>query len=573
MSNSISLYIKKNKNIVTNLLLNMTVLCINIGFGKFHFLTNDDRRLLDIASGAYGTDTNQYLIFYNIVYGYLLNGLFALTRSINWYVLIPVCLSFISFCVLSYCLFELFPYRLAITWISVVIPTLSIFHYLHFQWTHNAFLFCAVGLLAIYVAGTWEISHPRVMAALGTILLLLGFMTRTNCFFATFPFLLVLIIYDFIAKYKENNFIQRFKLNKKLLIYLGISLLLCFFVKVVDIVVYNFADAGGWEYHREYNVYRSNLWDYGGMHFDDNQEEYNAIGIEAEAAQLFDEGIWADQNQFDLDTLKKANDIRKHISRDVQMSEFSYNIYRTIMTIRQRQTFPLMALIVVAFLYSLWQNRKRYLELIPLAAGFIAENLYLCYRGRVEARVIYGLLLVTFIFLIATLKKQKKDIKRISSIGVSMIICLFGWMLMLYENISYQSNVISPEQEVMCFLTDASADQEHLYLLDVSLQQRINQETPAIQILPEDFYGNLYFLGDWDVFTPRTEKILERYGIDNAFEAIGVVENVLLIDTEDGMNDKCEYIEKQYNKEIEAPMINSLNTEYKLFSFDVITVH
>ena len=68
------------------------------------FEENDDVMMAMIANGSYSGAPDYHLVYINVLYGFVLAGLYSLTRAIEWYTLSFAVLHVISMTVLSYCL-------------------------------------------------------------------------------------------------------------------------------------------------------------------------------------------------------------------------------------------------------------------------------------------------------------------------------------------------------------------------------------------------------------------------------------------------------------------------------------
>ena len=68
--------------------------------GKLYYSTNDDTIMNMIAAGAYG-ESSQYLIYNNIIFGYILKVLYTIIPGINWYLWVYLFFNLLSVITIS----------------------------------------------------------------------------------------------------------------------------------------------------------------------------------------------------------------------------------------------------------------------------------------------------------------------------------------------------------------------------------------------------------------------------------------------------------------------------------------
>ena len=212
--------------------------------GDLTWETNDDELFNLIAAGAYGFRDSAYLIYQNIVYGYLLKLFYTILPSINIYVLLMLGFNslFITLlCVESTKKLSLF-YSLICTLIINLILRLNFFSVL--QFTKNAFLYTAVGLYFL-LAGLQE--HRISKRVIGYIGIALGFCVRWQACIFALPFFFVFL------SFKKYNWKYSLSICITMLVLLGS-------LHFINRFAYS---TKGWNYYRAYNKARTALVDYG----------------------------------------------------------------------------------------------------------------------------------------------------------------------------------------------------------------------------------------------------------------------------------------------------------------------
>ena len=475
---------------------------------------------------------------------------------------------------MSYYLLKNYNYREALLWIFLTVPVLSTFHYTNFQWTNNAYLFCGIGFFLTYNANRVG-KAGIVFCLMGIVLTSFGFMTRVDCFWSAILLFAFFLILDMFKSWRKKELKIFIKNNKYLFICSIILFCLCSCLQLTNDIMYAKADDGRWKYHQKYNFYRSSLWDYGGIQYMSNEKAFDDIGMDSISSDLFNSGCWSDANKFDLETLEKVKTINDSIYMKSIVSTIKLGCMRAIVTIVKSQ-----AILYLILLVCFWAGIKRGEIVFDKAMGviiIICEGVYLVSRGRIEERNVYGLLLLLLLFLITITNSKLESDRNISQskqrANRHRTVCYFVLLsvsLCCYIYIEYNSNVrkYAADDYTISFLDSASADKDNLYLLDIHMHVYINASFEATYIMPENYYSNLYFLGDWDVYTPRSEAVLKNYGIENPFEAIASGRNCYLVDNRYSVEIKKQYLEYHYNYYDDIKYMEKINQDYCLYQFN-----
>ena len=158
--------------------------------GTVYFMVADDYLLNYIANGSYGLTNSDHLIFIRIPVGALLKALYSVTASVNWYMILLLAGTVLSFALLHTCVWKRtgsYPAML----LSLIINYITVAYF--FSFTVVAFLCCAAGFA---VLGTAEAGKKyRAPAAwCCAVLVLFGYCLRRHSLIVSaalfFPFLL-----------------------------------------------------------------------------------------------------------------------------------------------------------------------------------------------------------------------------------------------------------------------------------------------------------------------------------------------------------------------------------------------
>lgn len=105
MTKTFASWLKKHREILCALGINLLFLLICRCFSHMQFGTNDDRDISNLLANVYGGEDGYYIAFVNVFLCKALAALYKITNNAaNWYVIISVGVSFISLATASYIL-------------------------------------------------------------------------------------------------------------------------------------------------------------------------------------------------------------------------------------------------------------------------------------------------------------------------------------------------------------------------------------------------------------------------------------------------------------------------------------
>lgn len=103
MTKTFASWLKKHREILCALGINLLFLLICLCFSHMQFGTNDDRDISNLLANVYGGEDGHYIAFVNVFLCKALAALYKATdNATNWYVIISVGISFISLTTASY---------------------------------------------------------------------------------------------------------------------------------------------------------------------------------------------------------------------------------------------------------------------------------------------------------------------------------------------------------------------------------------------------------------------------------------------------------------------------------------
>lgn len=488
-------------------------LLIGIFFHQVIFLTssyepNDTNGMAQIASGGISGTPSSYLVYSNIVLGFLISNSYRLISDFSWYAVFQVlsvlfsCLVFlITFFRFARAKLHIFSYILFANFTFLASAVLLKWNTTSINYSATAFQCSVLGLGSLLLAVN---ANLRLLAWLASAVAVLGFLWRHDAFFGTLLFFTPLIVADLF-----NG-----DCKKKINVWSAFSALLAtaFFVNK-----YMYLRDPAWANY--YRFISSSAPLQGNLSFDEIKNSKNfggtllKSGMSRESFEMF-ENWFLDPKIMQVESLKYLGALAERSS--VSEIIFKMNSVRTFGS--------LILTILIAVAFSFFMN-ARFTVVIPLTVinfftlSFVKTFLFVDLRlpeyVQTGINLSYLIVLSLSFLLYSSSKSFKKHEERLKknnwSFGVAN---LFIALLILVNYGDWRPNkVLAMEQEKF----------------DVSVKALIAEDRPAQFIRPSilsEGYENPfinYSLKDAKVVpsglimgSPLHERMLENLGISRS---------------------------------------------------------
>ena len=364
------------------------------------FEENDDVMMAMIANGTYSGMPDGHLVYINILYGWVLAGLYSLTTAIEWYTLAFAILHVISMSIITYCLLTT-PNRSRwerVLWM-VVMYVLWARIIGAMQFTTTAGLVCLAGCVLLLR----ESKKARwTGAALVVVAALIRFMAAGLVGLLMAP----IIVYTYRLEWRK---------------YMAIVVMLMAVVgcRMTNHMVYDHDPE--WKYYRSYNQLRAQL--------NDNP---NAYTLRPE--QLPKHIDWIDYQlllrfipdgeQIDLATIRQLSAIVGEVPFRQQLK----NIHR--LDKYAVEIGILLALLVLMILTT--GNRTKYIFLILYSLFIIGLTIHVSMDGFLKNRVFLCMLMPMMVTDFMLLPKTT-GLKRRWGIGIALTVMSAWYIYQIYE--------------------------------------------------------------------------------------------------------------------------------------------
>jgi hypothetical protein len=422
--------------IVISILHILTYIVFDIVFDD-----KDDVGIQLIAKGFYTSEPNQYLLFINVILGYILKFLYTLLPNFYWYSLMLFGFQFVSMTLL---LKHLITQKLSIFYYVLI---LLIFQFLiiRLQFTTVASLLLITGYLTMKQN---IISNKYIILPL--ILIYLGFLMRLGMF--------LLMAYLFVMLFVfEKKHLKMLYLKKQNLIPLVITFILISVSFYVDYTHYNNKD---WKYYYAYELERGPLNDNPMLEDYVNKNYTNNPQLLSDYQMIFK---FVPLKDYDVEELSK---LRKEAINNVNFNSIIKSI---IYNLKLNNNIFLFILVIPLFIYGLY--KKNYV-IIGFTFSFLIIFLYISSNHTFKNRLSISVLLLFFVYFVAELPKRL--IYLISLIYIPLLfksnLLFYNYYDQLDQNIEYPNDkpviaLNSPWKIVHPFKLNQINNQKDIFVL------------------------------------------------------------------------------------------------------------
>lgn len=539
-----------------NLLLVLAVMIFFIPM----YETDDDFALGVIASGGYGREYMQYLVYSNIVYGYVLKLVGILFAGVNWYVVMQYILLTVAVISVFYVVSFYLP-------MHVVVFANLLFWYAGFfeqirriQYTRTASFLAIAGFVLLWNAFK---APKKGQGILGFILCVAGACLRLKCFALCAVFFCPLF---FLFCFSGGTF-QKDMFRKQMAC---LAVLSCFIgiLAAVDYITYS--GDGEWAFYRDYNDVRTELLDYEIPSWKENKEKYKEIGFSGNDVELFSNWILADFEKYNYEDLSKVASWREKPKLTVLMAKQFMKDF-----LAQKHSvlwFDLWLALVIA---CLLRNHVCRLYSMINAGLLLGEYFYLYYIGRTLPRVEYGIIF-SAIFGLVTCLMNYREMKSDPDVRLQNK-CIAGILVfsLLFLGNDYVSNYRDYYREIKekgwekpgKILESLSENKDSVYLLDpLSFMDTCNYYAPYKKA-PSYYQSNFYFLGGWTTNAPFNKKLLNQLGLENPMSDLIHKDNVYYVKAAALSTDsEVLFFRENYDRNIGIQLVGTVNG-YNIYRF------
>ncbi len=527
--------------------------------GQFRYESNDDLYLSFIVNGIYGK-FYKYNMFNSFPLSLLLSTLYSISRVHNWtffYYYCFILLSYITFGVWNIYINKVIP-----AYLTSILFVISTYNALvtRMNFSKSASIIISVGyiLFVTSVSGEkWKSKGSITLRVISYVFIIGGFLVRWDTCLASVPFLIILAVYVFFDNKRKIV---------RLVPFVGIFVSL-FLIWGSNYLAYHVDSE--WQYWLNYNPVRASLLDYYTGDYDKYADQYEAIGISRNDYEALDNWIYADDEVFDLETMRKLLDIRNQGYNQyltINKANIEDGILNCLELLKNNSIIYVvlfLALMIVPLLRGIDSGAA--LSLFIVCFG---ELYYLVFQQRCPERALYLPVMILFTAVIYFMSRTENR-KEWPFCFLLICVLLFSFYASNFYaiNRSHGTQYIDREETIK-MLEDLSSREDKLYVWDGQGRDLLRHVYSAKDVPGFGLEKNFLMLGGWSVPSPimsdRAAAFGEKY---NYLKLLAYNENVNYITKSDEFLDIIEqYIREHYNQEAKAELVETIYG-FKIYSF------
>ena len=508
-------------------MLNTSFFLLTAWLSPIHYEENDDVVMCMIANGVFSGSPDGHLVFINALYGWVIAGMYLMTRAVEWYTLAFCVLHILAMTTITCSVMKenvrlswkaLFLVLMYVLWVRMIVA---------FQFTTTAGLLCLSGCLALQ-------RHGKKWKTVGMGEIFVASLIRFQA--AALVGLVFAPLFVFIVFSVKG--VER----KRFAIWMGAVVLLPIAGKCADGFFYRDSD---WANYMAYNAVRGEINDNPNVWF--LTEEDMPEGVDWEDFFM----LRSFAGDPEIMTLEKVQAIKMNMDRKSSVQQ------KKIIVESQLRPYNWLLLMLCFGLLFVFVSSYRNINgrQVALLASFLLSILvlaYLCSIFTLKKRVVLCVLM-PLLYLLTTSVSQKEG-NGIERFGKC---CLAGVMIvlslnLLYENYKIVKSVQKKQQDWSTLQLPLVISEDVKTLYPTAFQMECYS---PLEIKDIDF--RVAALG-WVTGIPFQKGILDNYRafVDSSIIILGRVDNPPL-----GF---VELIKKNYNMETRVETIKQ-NQRYALF--------
>jgi len=506
----------------------LALLMLTWGLIPIRFETNDDVGIMYIVAGyRTGTPTN-ITMFTNVIYGYMMSGLYSLVPNFPWYGFAHVFFIFISLVLILKSMLKLAVSKN--TPIYIPIGFFILLYYFFFFYYSSALQFTTT---------------PAIMGAAACVLMLSLFFDETyytrvleSAFIVTLIFCayifrpstgtVVILYFGFIVLFKVVYVILN-KAEKQSRLIVLFTTCICITIVLISAWAFDRAEArtNGMDEFRIFNTQRAMYMDFRHVRYTEAPELYHSIGWDEDLYALTRSWFFIDR-RVTLDNLTAINEytqlVRQEKSTIERVHEALDNIQGLLSNDRvaMSSTIVLIAIFIIHTIFLIF--KKKWLSLLfilTLMVGFVTSCLYLGFQGRFILRVYFVTMIPAASLLFWSVIENnvipyKRRVEKI--VCLVMLIVLTGYFvvapfrLQQYRR-NFPTHTVRMEQR-LAFEQYAAERPDNIYVFN---SQLVNSTVPVFLTYGVERPSNVFFWGGAGMFSPIHNAQLKANGLTELY--------------------------------------------------------
>ena len=553
-------FIKQYQAEIVSFLCTAVFFSLYLSVFRLGYLVNDDITMISLVSGYLGGKPVPFMIYSNVIWGFLLIPLYAIHSNLNWEIWLFIIINFLSVWALIYIAFSR-PLHIIYKLAGVLaILACDGFFLINITFTVIAVFAALAGSCLILMTAYTLIPLRRHWLVYGGFLILIGSLIRLK----SILLVLLLILPTSLIMYRVFNI-------KVLTIAFAITSLAVAGCYTYDkIYVESHPD---WNSYYVYSNARSLIQDTPRAHIENIGNVLPDVGWNGNDYRLFLNWFFPDQKVYSLPKLQYLVDHVSDHERSVADAVLSYFQFHHIFN--ARDTLPYLLVITATWLLALIHPplRRAFPALAVLLVTSLILILYLVWTNSVPLHVWYSFLAIMGIFGLCALSwklnpagfdaqsEQKTPSAVIASVflavtSIALAFVLYWASVTTGENIAKQSSY----QQMLTDLDSLQAQGEigsNALIISPAVGIPIEWSNPLILNFPHIHY----FQMEWLTSSPIYTEVLHDYGVQSLPSGIYQKDNIYLMTRKSLIPSVVQSIKDNEGIDVKAELIYSPDNE------------
>ena len=536
--------------------ISLLIWALCVCFGYVSYDVNDDAGMNMAAAGAYGA-FSQYLVYTNIVLGFIIKFFYMIFPGINcylWFYLITDLFAVIMLAIS-------FSDKLSLKQSVIITFFLNILlageFYIHIHYSKSAVLYVvAASIYMIVLIGRNE-KISKLSFALASIMFVLGFCVRIQSFESVLPFVTVLFAFGFLAFGKSDKKV-RFRL-------VLIPLVVCALCFAINYYAYYMTQ---WRDFKVSDDILIKVRDFGMYDYGNGAEDYEAEGITYADFDMIHHWMFNDPETFNEENLRKLEQIGKEHENQgiISLSALKNTIKEFLSRFNNRSVAGLLVVIILLTLTV--GDRWLIIQNLMLFGLAFSEYYYLILKGRffwrVEVIIWLAAVLICGFSLTDYLSKKRdteivqkdaetdKKKKCITYGAFAVILFLF---IFVKSEVLDNSRFTNGDSKYEDFQAVRNAD-AHFIMYNVADYGMLMGAKDIFDIDRKyaDYYKNITEMGG-SGNSPSGLFFANKIGITNPAKALFEKDNVYFIGDDEAKDVLKNYLIEKYDSSIDTETV------------------
>ena len=544
---------KKNLYIVY---ISLAIWMIFVFFGSVSYDVNDDAGMNMAAAGAYGC-YSQYLVYINVVLGYLFKLLYFIFPGINCYLWFYLIADLVATTMICVSVSDKLSLKHSVVLTVFINLALADEFYIHIHYSKSAVLYVVAACLYFAMLLRKDEEVKLKSCLLPTIMFVFGFCVRIQSFESVFPFVVVLFGVIIIRCKRKGKNLKRFLV---LLIPI-VSCIMCF---CINYYAYYMTE---WRNFKVSDDILIKVRDFGLYDYESGSEEYDAHGITANDFDMIHNWMFNDLETFNENNLRvleqvgKANRGKVSILNTsvfkIALKEFSSRLCnRTLAGL-------LMCILLLSVAVC---DRWVILANITLNLLTLAEYYYLIFYGRLFWRVeiilwISAVLIGGYLVVDnlsgnnAEIKENQQSASRLFKTAEAAFLLIMILFVFVKSEIIDNSRLTNGDSKYEDFQIIRESD-AHFVMYNLAEYGMLlgGKDIFDIDRKYADYYSNITEMGG-NGNSPAGLYFANKKGITNPTKALFEKDNVYFVGNVTAKNILLEHINEKYGQNIYAKIV------------------